>query len=111
MISDGSKEQAVKKEFRNKLHDACCHYKQLKPYSTNSNAAEMNIHELKRGSSQKMIKKQSPKKLWDHWLKLESLIRSHTAYDHLPINGEFPKILMKGTGADISNICEYEWYE
>ena len=51
MISDGSKEQAVKKEFRNKLRDACCHNKQLEPYSPQSNAAEMNIHELKRGSS------------------------------------------------------------
>ena len=75
MISDGSKEQAVKKEFRNKLRDACCHYKQLEPYSTQSNSAEMNIRELKRGSSRKMIKK-----LWDHCLELESLIRSHTAH-------------------------------
>ena len=48
MISDGSKEQAVKKGFSNKLCDTCCHYKQLKPYSPQSNAAEMNIHELKR---------------------------------------------------------------
>ena len=71
MISDGYKEQAVKKEFRNKLRDACCHYKQLEPYSPYSNAAEMNIRELKRGSSRKMIKKQSPKKLWDHCLELE----------------------------------------
>ena len=29
MISDGYKEQAFKKEFRNKLRDACCHYKLL----------------------------------------------------------------------------------
>ena len=111
MISDGSKEQAVKKEFRNKLHDACCHYKQLEPYSPQSNYAEMKIHELKCGSSRKVIRKQYPKKLWDHCLELESLIRSHTAHDHFPLNGEFPKTLMKGTGADISNICEYEWYE
>ena len=107
MISDGSKEKAVKKEFRNKLRDACCHYKQLEPYSPQSNAAEMNIRELKRGSSRKMIKKQSPKKLWDHCLELESLICSHTAHDHFPLNGEVPETLMKGTGDDISNISEY----
>ena len=66
MIFDGSKEQAVKKGFRNKLRDACCNYKQLQTYSPHSNTAEMNIRELKHGSSRKMIKKQSPKKLWDH---------------------------------------------
>ena len=58
-----------------------------------------------------MIRKQSPKKLWDHCLELESLICSHTAYDNFPLNGEVPKTLIKGAGADISNICEYEWYE
>ena len=111
MIYDGSKEQAVKKEFRNKLRDACYHYKKIEPDSPQSNSAEMNICELKRGSSSKIIRKQSPKKLWDHCLELESLICSHTAHDHFPLNGEFPKTLMKGTGADIRNICEYEWYE
>ena len=111
MISDSSKEQAVNYEFSNKLRDACCHYKQLEPYSPQSNAAEINIRELKSGSSRKMIRKQSLKKLWDHFLELESLIFSHTAHDHFPLNGEVPETLMKGTGADIINICEYEWYE
>ena len=58
-----------------------------------------------------MIKKQPPKKLWDHCLELELLICSHTAHDHFPLNGEVPETLTKGTGADISNISEYEWYE
>ena len=107
MISDGSKEQAFKKEFRNKLSDASCHYKQLEPQSPHINAAEMNIRELKRGSSRKIIKKQSPKKLWYHCLELESLILYHTAHDHFPLNGEVLETLMKGTGADISNISEY----
>ena len=39
------------------------------------------------------------------------MIRSHTAHEHFPLNGEVPETLMKGTGADISNISEYEWYE
>ena len=71
----------------------------------------MNIRELECGSSRKMIRKQSPKKLWDHFLELESFIHSHTAHYHFPLNGEVPKTLIKGTGADIINICEYEWYE
>ena len=39
------------------------------------------------------------------------MIRSHTAHDHFPLNGEVPKTLVKGAGAGISNISEYEWYE
>ena len=36
---------------------------------------------------------------------------SHTVHYHFPLNGEVPKTLMKGNGAEISNISEYEWYE
>ena len=111
MLSDGSKEQAVKKEFRAKLREVNCHYKMLEAYSPWTNAAEMNIRELKRGSSRKMIRTQSPKKLWDHCLELEAYIRSHTAHDMYPLNGQVPETLMKGNTADISNICEYEWYQ
>ena len=68
----------------------------------------MNIGDLKCGSSRKIIRKLSPKKIWDHCLELESLIFSHTAHDHFTLNGEAPETLMKGTGADISNIREYE---
>ena len=71
----------------------------------------MNIRELKCGSSHKMIRNKSPEKLWDLCLELESLIRSHTTHDHFPLNGEVTKTLMKGTGAVISNISEYRWYE
>ena len=67
----------------------------------------MNIREQKRGSSRKIIRKKSPKKLWDHCLELESLIRYHTAHNHFLLNGEVPETLMKGNGADISNISEY----
>ena len=44
------------------------------------NAAEGSIRELKRGAGRKMEKTGSPKKLWDHLLELEALIRSNTAY-------------------------------
>ena len=88
-----------------------CSFQQLEPYYSQSNGADMNIRELNCGSSCEMIKKQSPKKLWDNCLELESLISSHTSHDHFPLIGEVPETLMKGTGSDINNICENEWYE
>ena len=58
-----------------------------------------------------MIKTQSPKRLWDHCDELEDRIRSCTAHDHYLLGFEVPETVMKGHTADISTICEYEWYE
>ena len=110
MIMDNSKEQ-LSTEFRRKLREADCHHRTIEPYSPWSNAAEMNIRELKRGASRKMLRSHAPKKLWDHCLELEAFVRSCTAHDHYALNGEVPETVMKGQPADISNICEYEWYQ
>ena len=110
MIMDNSKEQ-LSKAFRKKLREADCHLKTIEPYSPWMNAAEMNIRELKRGSSRKMIKTQSPKRLWDHCLELEARIRSCTAHDNFSLDGEVPETVMTGHTADISSICEFEWYQ
>jgi hypothetical protein len=58
-----------------------------------------------------MLKTGSPKRLWDHFIKLEGLIRSHTANDIYSTGGEVPETIMKGGIADISQICEYGWYD
>ena len=58
-----------------------------------------------------MLKTQSPKLLWDHCLELEALIRSHTAHGIYALDGETPEWKMKGSTADISQICKYSWYE
>ena len=58
-----------------------------------------------------MIKTQSPKRLWDHCGELEDRIRSCTAHDHYLLNRGVRETMMKWQTADISTICEYEWYE
>ena len=70
----------------------------IKPSSPWSNAAEMNIRELKPGSSRKMLRSHAPnpKNLWDNWLELEAFVRLCTAV---------PETVMKGQPANISNIC------
>ena len=109
-IVDGSLEQ-VKGEFRRKLKEASCRLKQTEPYSPWQNAAEGNIRELKKGAGRKMIKSGSPKKLWDDCLVLESYIRSNTAHDIYMLHGEVPETIMSGETSDISQFCEFEWYE
>ena len=40
-----------------------------------------------------------------------ALICSHTAHTAYELQGEVPETIMTGQTADISNICEYDWYE
>ena len=109
-IVDGSLEQ-VKGEFRYKLKEAGCHLKQTELYSPWQNAAEGNIRELKKGAGWKMIKSGSPKKLWDDCFVLESYITSNTAHDIYMLHDEVPETIISGETSDVSQFCEFEWYE
>ncbi len=81
MVTDDSKEQ-TKGEFGRKLKEADCLPRVTEPYSPWQQAAEGCIHELKRGSSRKMLMTGSPKCLWDnHCLDLEAYVCSCTSND------------------------------
>ena len=58
-----------------------------------------------------MLKVGSPKPLWDHCIKLEARIRSHTALNIYGLKGQVPETLMTGQTGDISNLCEFEWFQ
>ena len=75
------------------------------------NLCEGKIHELKRGLTRKILKRNVPKKLWDHLLDLESRIRSATTLPRFDLDNLTPESKMHGMSADISDICEFEFYE
>jgi len=110
MIMDGSKEQNLG-DFARKLRDAGCHKKQIEPHSPWMNLCEGEIRELKRGSTRKMLKRNVPKKLWDHCLELELCIQSATILSSLDLGQETPEAKIHGMSADISDICEFEFYD
>jgi hypothetical protein len=110
IIVDGSKEQ-TKGVFQKKMREADCWMKQTEPYSPWQNAAEGVILHLKQGAGRKMVKTQTPKKLWDDCLEMESMIRSNTAHDIYELGGEVPETIMSGETSDISQLCELGWYE
>ena len=110
MVSDGANEM-MRGKFKKKCGEADCHLVQTEPHSPWMNAAEGCNRELKKGSSRKMIRTGTPKRLWDYALEAEALVRSHTYHDTFMLNGEVPETVMTGQTADISNICEYAWYE
>ena len=110
IVADNSKEQSFG-NFARKCREADCHLVNTEPHSPWMMAAEGCIKELKPGSSWKMLKSGSPKRLWDHAIELEALIRSHTALDIYALQGQVPETIMTGQTADISNLYEYEWFQ
>ena len=110
MILDGAREQ-IGGEFKRKCQEADCRIKQLEPYSQWGNAAEASIRELKKASARRQTKAGSPKRLWDHSLEFESLIRSHTVNSCFELQGQVPETYIKGETADISEFAEYGWYQ
>ena len=58
-----------------------------------------------------MLKSGCPKPLWDHFIELESLIRSHTALDIYVLEGQVPETVMSSQTGYISSLCEVEWFE
>jgi hypothetical protein len=60
MVMDGSKEQVLNL-FHHKCQQAGLHVKQTEPHTPWSNAAEVAIRELKRGTGCEMIQSHVPK--------------------------------------------------
>ena len=110
IVADNAKEESLGK-FAAKCREADCHLVNTEPYSPWQNCAEGTIKELKKGSARRMLKSGTPKRLWDHCIEYEALIRSHTAHDIFALEGQVPETLMKGDTPDISHLCEYEWFQ
>ena len=110
LIMDGVREQ-VMGEFHRKARQADCQVKQTEPYSPWQNAAEAMIKELKKGTGRKMIRTGSPKVLWDDCLELEAKIWSSTARNIFELEGEVPKMVMNGETTNITQLCEFGWYD
>jgi hypothetical protein len=58
-----------------------------------------------------MVKKKSPKVLWNFCLTLASLVRSNIFHNISQLKGQVPEIITTGRASDISHVCEFEWYE
>ena len=110
MIVENSKGKSLG-EFRRKCREVDCHLVNTEPYSPWQQAYEGCIKQLKKASSRKLISSGAPKKLWYQCIELMALICSHTAHTAYELQGEVPETIMTGQTAEISNICEYDWYE
>ena len=110
IVVDNSKEQTMGK-FAKKCREADCHLTTTLPYAPWMQAAEGCIGVCKRSSSRRMLKYSSPKTLWDHCLPHDAIVRFHAALDIYGLEGQVPETVMSGQAADISAICEFEWFQ
>ena len=56
-------------------------------------------------------KANSPKKLWDDCIELEMEKISLTANNAFELKGEVLRTVMKGETANITQLCEFGWYD
>ena len=110
MIVENSKEQSLG-EFLHKCREVDCHLVNTEPCSPWQQAAETCIKKLKISSYRKLISSGAPKKLWDHCIELVALICSNTAHTAYELQVEVPETIVTYQTSDISNICEYNWYD
>jgi hypothetical protein len=83
----------------------------MKLYSPWQQTTESNICEVKRAFARLMTKSRAPKVLWNHCLELAATIQSHTANTVYATGNEVPETIMLGSTTDISNICQFGWFE
>jgi len=81
------------------------------PYSPRQNRAEGAIREIKRAVRQTMQRANAPKRLWDYCATHQAELRCLTATDLYHLHGRTPYEIITGNTPDISEYCQYRWYE
>ena len=107
MIIDGAKE-TILGEFNRKLKMS---FKTDGAIHPMVECNQMRDKGTEEGSGRKIIKSGAPKRFWDDCLELESYIRSNTAHSIFKLDRLVPKIIMSGKMSNISQFCEFEWFE
>ena len=83
----------------------------LEEGTQHANRAELYIGLLKEGVRQDMRESHSPLRLWDYCAERRSQIFNLTAKDLFQLQGQNPHLATYGEMADISNLCNFRWYE
>jgi hypothetical protein len=110
IIPDNAKE-LTQGEFKRKALKAGSYIALIEAYSHNQNLAESDMREIRRMFRKAMRQTHAPYVLWDFCIELVAKICSHTALDILLLQGDTPHTFLTGDTSDISNLCEFRWYD
>ena len=76
-----------------------------------SNRAELYIGLIKEAVRKDMCKSNSPLCCWAYSVERRARINNLTAKNAFRLRGSTPHTLTTGDEGDISNLCQYVWYE
>ena len=76
-----------------------------------ANRAELYVGPFKEAVCKDMLDKDSPLIFWDYCANHRALIINMTAKDLFQLWGQTPNVATFGEEGDISNICQFGWYE
>ena len=76
-----------------------------------SNKAELYIGLIKEAVRKDMHESDSPLVFWDYCVERRAWINNLTVKDHFQLQGMMAHTQMMGEEGDISNLCQYAWYD
>ena len=110
IVSDMAKEQ-VSQDVRNFCNTICTTLRALEEGTPWSNKAELYIKLMKEAVCKDMKESNCPLRFWDYCLERRVRIYNLTSHDHIKVRGSNPHMETFGEQGDISNLCQFRWYQ
>ena len=110
IVSDMAKEQ-VSQDVRNFCNTIGTTLRALEEGTPWSNKAELYIKLMKEAVRKDMKESSCPLRFWDYCLERRVRIYNLTSRDHIKVCGSNPHTETFGEQRDISNLCQFRWYE
>ena len=110
IVSDMAKEQ-VSQDVRNFCNTIGTTLQALEEGTPWSNKAELYIKLKKEAVRKDMKESNCPLCFWDYCLEHRVWIYNIMSCDHIKVRGSNPHTETFGEQRDISNLCQFRWYE
>ena len=75
------------------------------------NKAELYIKLMKEAIRKDMKEANCPLRFWDYCFECQVQIYNLTSRDHIKVCGSNPHMETFGEQGDISNLCQFRWYD
>jgi hypothetical protein len=110
LVCDGSKTQN-QRDVKTFLTQIGTTLKTLEAETQWANRAELGVGLIKESTRKDLRDSGSPIVLWDYCMERRALIYNVTSKKLFQLHGSNPHTVTFGTQADISNFCNFGWYE
>jgi hypothetical protein len=110
LVMDGHKAQ-VNLETKKFCNEVGTILRKLEVGTPWANRAELYIGLLKEATRKDLRRSNAPMALWDYCIERRALIHNAIPRKLFQANGLSPHEVTFGTEGDISNICQFDWYE